>query len=490
MAVDWSAVAARFDPAPDPYLNDPAGWVAATTGEYLWSKQLEVASALAQHRKVAVKAGHGVGKSWLAGRAVAWWLDVHPEGEAFAVTTAPTKAQVYSILWREIRVAHRKAKLPGRVSETAEWKNRNGDLIGMGRKPSDHDEDAFQGLHARYLLAVLDEACGIPRQLWDAALSLTTNDSSRLLAIGNPTNPAAYFANVCAGAPTDGTSGMSDLGWWVITISVFDSPNLTGEYVPPEVAASLTGPDYVAEGRVSWGEGSPLWVSKIEGQFPADATDGTIPWSWLQNCAANGKPAFGEVELGLDPARDGSDSAVCWARRGPAALKKWVWPYTPDPEGLAELTLRVIQETEAVSVKIDADGLGWGISGILNVWKDQGLHRCMSIPVFGSKPAVDGEHFENTRAEEWWAARERSRLLEWNLEALDDIDLQELSEPRYFTNSTGRIQLEKKAEVKKRLGKSPDSADALLLAFHVPPVLLLPEPSVSEWTDRRLKGRR
>jgi hypothetical protein len=60
-------------------------------------------------------------KSFTMSRLAAWWLDVHPIGEAFVVTTAPTTAQVEAILWREIGKAHRKGNLPGRITLDAKW---------------------------------------------------------------------------------------------------------------------------------------------------------------------------------------------------------------------------------------------------------------------------------------------------------------------------------------------------------------------------------
>jgi hypothetical protein len=50
-----------------------------------------------------------------------WWIDVHPPGEAFVVTTAPTTPQVEAILWRYMGNAHRNASLPGRITLDAKW---------------------------------------------------------------------------------------------------------------------------------------------------------------------------------------------------------------------------------------------------------------------------------------------------------------------------------------------------------------------------------
>lgn len=449
----------RWTPKPD-YAGDPRLWWekrAEPRGVWLWSRQLEILEALTVHPQVAVKSCHSAGKSFDAAAAAAWWLDAHPVGEAFVVTSAPTGDQVKAILWREINRMHKKLGLAGRTNLT-EWYVGD-EIVAFGRKPNDYEPTAFQGIHARYVLVILDEACGIPMTLWDAASSLTSNENGRILAIGNPDDPMSHFAKVC-GMPT----------WHVIKVSAYDTPNFTDEVVPDYLHDLLVSRRWVEEKKQEWGVGSPLYTSKVEGEFPTDATDGVIPFSWATKCRwldLDPDAEGGPTELGLDPARGGGDRAVCWLRVGRKAVRQWVWPYTPDPKDLAEKVLVVIQDTGASSVKVDADGLGWGITGILDVFHEEGLHDAIAVPVFGSARADDDEHFLNKRAEVWWAARERSRLEEWDLSALDDSDVQELTEPRYHTqNPRSRIQIEKKEDLGKRLGRSPDSADALLLAFH------------------------
>src|SRR5437762_632632 len=80
---------------------DPVQFVTGNLGEFLWSKQREICEAMRDHRRVAVKSCHDVGKSWLAARITAWWLASRETGDAFVVTSAPTFPQVRNILWRE-----------------------------------------------------------------------------------------------------------------------------------------------------------------------------------------------------------------------------------------------------------------------------------------------------------------------------------------------------------------------------------------------------
>lgn len=131
----------RKSPAPeklrplDLYADDPVGFCNQVLSDHLWGRQAEIATAVRDHRRVAVPSCHGAGKSFLAARLAAWWIACRPPGEAFVVTSAPTFAQVRAILWREIGRAHRAGKLPGKVTLT-EWRMGQ-ELVGFGRKPAD-----------------------------------------------------------------------------------------------------------------------------------------------------------------------------------------------------------------------------------------------------------------------------------------------------------------------------------------------------------------
>lgn len=435
--------------------------------------------------------------SYVAARVVAWWIDVHPPAEAFAVTSAPTAHQVSAILWREIRRAHRRGQLPGRViggNGNEQWKLGE-DLVAMGRKPADHDPDGFQGIHDRYVLVVLDEACGITKSLWTATDTLVTNEDSRILAIGNPDDPLAEFAEVCAGAPEDGSSGMSKLGWWVITISLFDTPNFTDEQVPDAIRPYLPSTVWLEERRQRWGEKSPLWSSKVLGRFPKDASDGTVPWSWLQKCRGEEAsvrvgPLRVPVELGVDVGgSDTGDETVIRARAGMRALDD-VWRLqTGDSEEIVDQVLDAVRVTHATAVKVDAIGVGFGVYGSLRRRAQTDVAWPVDVhSVVVSEAASQPDRFVNLRAEMWWEiGREYSRTGVWDLDAVDDETLIELAAPKY-REVNRRVQIEAKDEVRRRIGRSTDNADALLLAFHQPAVV--PRVAESVYTDRRSAGRR
>ncbi|MEU1731401.1 hypothetical protein [Streptosporangium sp. NPDC020145] len=444
------------------FAHDPIGWVRRRLRQVVWSKQREVLESVRDHRRTAVRSGHGVGKSHTASLAAGWWLDTHPPGEAFVVTTAPTYAQVRAILWRYIRRIHKAAGLPGRVNQT-EW-HIDDEIVAYGRKPSDHDESAFQGIHARYVLVILDEACGIPPQLWIAADALTTNVDCRILAIGNPDNPASEFRRVC----TPGS------GWHQISISAFDSPNLTGEDVPEQVALALVSAEWVEEKRREWGEDNPLYKSKVLGEFSEDSQWQVVRTSDVATCRLDLETPYAAselcpVELGVDVG-GGSDETVIRERRGPVAGREWRG-HTDRPEVIAPMVLQAIRETGATSVKVDSNGVGFGVVGELRNMQARGLHNARIYGVNVGEAPRDPKRFLNLRAEIWWRiGRELSEAREWDLSTMDNADatIAQLLEPQWELDPKGRIKVEPKEDIIERLGRSPDNADALLLAFFVP----------------------
>lgn len=442
------------------YRLDPVGWVAGRLGQVVWSKQGEIMRSVVEHRRTAVRSCHGVGKSHTAALVASWWLDIHPPGDAFVVTTAPTFPQVRAILWRYIRRVHRAGSLLGRVNQT-EW-HIDDELVAFGRKPADHDESAFQGIHARYVLVIIDEACGVPEQLWVAADSLTTNPDCRMLAIGNPDNPASHFRKVCAPGS----------GWHTIGISAFESPNLTGEQVPVKVARVLVSREWVEEKLREWGDDNPIYRSKVLGEFSADSPTQIVRSSDIAACRIPPAEPYPPdqllpVELGVDVA-GGGDETVIRERRGRLAGREWR-DHTDRPEVIAPMVIRAIRESGATAVKVDSIGVGFGVIGELRNAAGRGEHRAQVIDVNVASKASQPDKYVNLRAEIWW---ELGRLLSerrgWDLSGMANADttIAQLLEPRWSTDAAGRILVEKKDEVIRRLGRSPDNADALLLAYY------------------------
>lgn len=453
----------RLFPEPDPFINDPVAWAEQKLGLSLWSKQKEILESVRDHRKTAVKSCHGPGKSFTASIAGAWWEDVHPIGSSFLITTAPSWAQVQAILWREIRRRHRQGNLSGRITLDCVWHaGESGkaaasdeEIIGMGRKPQDYDEATFQGIHARYFMGILDEACGVDEWLWNAVITLVTNENARILAIGNPDDPNSAFAKYCE----------SD-DWNVITISAYDTPNFTGEYVPEDVGESLVSPVWVEEREKDWGIGSPMWVSKVLGEFPDVSDDYLIPPSLIAKAHRTDLPGLERGRYGLDIARMGQDRSVMYRNRGgQIRLVKW-WAKKDTAES-TDIAQDVLNKHPLRNVPVTADIVGVG-AGVADHLRQRGFPV---VSFQGSERPKDPRRFKNRRAEVYWHFREDMEAGLVDLDEADEVLSGQLTSIRYGVDGQNKIFIETKEEMRKRGLPSPDHADCAVLStvdVHMP----------------------
>lgn len=502
------------------YRNDHFGFVKHGLGEGTWSKQDEVLRAVDKYRKVAVVATHSIGKSHISARVVLGTGLTWPPGLSRITTTATNYRQVTNILWPYIRRTHKQYRLPGEVMGSPQWKMED-ELIADGFSAAASDETAVQGMHANgEFLLVVDEAGGISDTLGTAFNSLLTSENAHALVIGNaPTErEGSWFQRICEGGD-----------WHVIKISAFDTPNFPrphgksltkiadvqrwlrkAEQEPdnPVVRNMFEVPDWcttcppsIGKHRVSkhltdlqfaidvareYGEDSPYYIARVLADFPKNVATKTLPGEWLDAATVPDDTEWPvkPVRLGVDIASDGGDElAIAWAqglniRMAATANGKEI----SSPNHAARFILDQIQLAEQyhekhgidvpVSVKYDAIGIGWGMGGILREYKDQGRHNAELVPVNVAENAAEPEKYRNIRAELWWSFRE---WIEPNAtgDTLGQLKIGEreraqLNGPMYFVKN-GRIQIEAKEDMKKRGQRSPDRAEAILLAVYEPP---------------------
>lgn len=169
--------------------------------------------------------------------------------------------------------------------------------------------------------------------------------------------------------------------------------------------------------------------------------------------------------IGVDVARFGGDATVFFPRQGLIASEPVILRQKSNTDVAARL-IQLIGEMRPALVNID-QGQGTGVIDLVRE-ACAGL-ACVIIEIpFGSQ-ALDNARFVNRRAEMWkllgdWLKGGGSLPRE---RACAETLLAELSAPTFSYDAAGRMKLEAKEEIKKRLGRSTDLADALALTFAI-----------------------
>jgi len=429
------------------YRENPVLFCEEVLGVTIWDKQKEIMNSVKDNSRTTVRSCHSIGKSFIAACTVLWFLKSFRPSTV--ITTAPTDRQVKGVLWQEIASIYHNSKEPigGRLltqnltmSNTEKW-------FAMGFTAREYSSDRFQGFHNENILIIADEASGISKNIFEGIEGLLSSGNAKLLLIGNPIDKASVF----------GDSFKSASPYNKIHISAFDTPNLkTGKVVLPY----LVSKQWVEDKKKEWGEDSPLYQVRILGNFPDQAEDSLISLTWIENAINRDIEPNGDRVIGLDISRFGSDETIATVRDGGKTEGIIAWSKQDTMYAARRLGLMMKDLNIGVS-NIDEGAMG---AGSVDRLKEQG-YNVKGIN-FGER-ANRSDTFINIRAEMYWHLRELFRNGQISIPD-DTILADELSKIKYKFNSSGKIQIESKEEIKERIGRSPDRADSLALCFMDP----------------------
>ena len=220
----------------------------------------------------------------------------------------------------------------------------------------------------------------------------------------------------------------------------------------------------------------PLRSQMLYGDFRIGVEDDPwqiIPTAWIRAAMARWEPrqAPGPMScLGVDVAHGGADQTALSRRHGAwfAELDVHDGKETPDGQAVCGLIAQV--PTGGCPIHIDAGGVG---ASAFDIARGLGM-KVVGLNFGGKSQAKDKSGsfgFVNLRAEMYWHLREAlAPEADPPLALPPDRRLEaDLAAPRWKM-TLGGVQVESKDDIKKRLGRSPDRADAVVLALAVPPV--------------------
>lgn len=458
------------------YYDDPVGFIrdcvkfrpgkdGKTRG--LTPYQVEIIGTLPQARRMAVRGPRGLGKSTTASLIILWFAVTRDAAgrDWKIVTTAGSWQQLEDFLWQEI--AKWAWNLDWDKIGRAPFSSRN-ELMktqlrlrhGLALAASPDKPEKIEGAHADSVLVVYDEAKIIAADTFDATEGIFSGagDGSDLeayaLAISTPGEPSGRFYDIHTRKP-----GLED---WAVRHVTLDEA----------VAAGRMTRSWAEQRRRLWGENSALYQNHVMGEFCADDEDAVIPLRWVEAAQARwrewdkaGRPdTEGIRTVGVDVARSGLDKSGAAVRHGNVITRIVTWAKADTMETTGKV--RGIMETEPDATAIvDVIGIG---AGVYDRLREQGTKADpFNAGRRTTRKDKTGQFFLfNQRSWGWWNLREALEMPGSEVCLPPDDELAgDLTALHWKITSDGKIQVESKDDVRKRIGRSTDKGDMVMQAF-------------------------
>ena len=449
----------------DKYYHDPARFCRECFGYDLADYQAESLTRLEAEHRVTVRGPHGLGKTAMAAGAILWFaLTREANRDDWKIpTTASAWRQLTHFLWPEIRKWARRLDW-----QAIGWRNKfdeRGELLTLSLK-MEHGEafalasdksDLIEGAHAASLLYVFDESKSIPDDTWDSAEGAFSTGECYWLAISTPGEPQGRFFDI-----HNRKAGYGD--WWTRHVTLSEA-----------IAAGRISAEWAEQREAQWGEGSAVYQNRVLGEFATNQTTGIIPLAWVERANDNwqewqdaGRPfkTFSGVGVDVGGGTGGDKIAMALCYDGVKIDEIRTAAFAIDP---SITTMEIVGKVGGILQKggvavVDVIGLGAGVQHRLVEM------RHASIPFNAAMGTGytdrSGElGFENWRAAGWWMLRELLDPQSGVDVCLppDDELTGDLTAPHIKRiTSSSKMIVESKEEIKKRIGRSTDCADAVI----------------------------
>ncbi len=456
-------------------ITDPVDFARQVLGINPWRKQRQVLRAVVSNQRVAVCSGQKIGKTNLLA-VVALYLYV--QGWRVFVTT-PTEQQLNGAFWRELRRLVSRALMPLPGARQIHTSARGGlhdqetfaHVVGLlGR-----DVEALQGMSDPKMAFIIDEAPGVVDELIEA-IKGNLMGGGKLIMTGNPNRSSGEFFAAFKSRKQF---------YETFEVSSLETPNCTGD--EPAIPGLAT-PEDCEQARREYGEDSPFYQVRVLGKFVIGEEGKCMPLTLIEQAHEAWKATAGEpfdtaypLVIGIDPAGPSGegDESVFAPRRGKRILELIARRGLNDDAHIViarDLINKYSKPREAKSIiMLDCEGpIG---AKLYYAMRAKLSDVAFVIGVRASHQAVRQRLVYERRRDEMHgaiAALARDGQLELPPDAKLD---QELNAPSFYQTIKGLFKVTEKKQIKKELGRSPDRADAVLLAMWWIPSLEASEPT-------------
>lgn len=467
------------------FREDPVLF-AEMCGWKLWDKQKEILYSVRDNKWTAVVSIFGVGKTFIAARAAAWFLNVYMPSIVYVI--APVLQQVKDLFWKEFRTAYEESEIelmgkPKLVPHMEILPNHYiRGYIAREEQTKGSIIDKMTGYHEENMLIVCDQADGLHTDVFTASSAVLTSLNNHFLGLTNATNSDSEIAQIIIPErktkfglkyvnENNEVKPINGRGWNVIRIAAEDTPNVKAK---KEVHPKLFTYEKYLELNETLDENDPmrdmfLRAIYAEGTSMTVLTERMVKEIFEINEVA---PDFSRIKVGIDIADEGKDRTVWHIMAGGRLLfidsvvghnSIEVLEYC----GVIEDKVKEFTSGAKVSEwNVDALGLG------KNIYDRMAYMGYPATPIFAGE-AIDDLYekkvYANRRAEINFFVRDLAQRKRMSMKPLYPTEGRELErlkdeclKVRYkFLDGSGKMQILEKKKLRKLFGRSPDNWDAL-----------------------------
>lgn len=295
-------------------------------------------------RKLSVVSGHGIGKSATMSWFVLWFLFCFIGAQV--PVTAPTATQMHDVLWKEMSIWIN--RMPPMMRGFFVWQSDYVRItmdpnawFARARTSTKENTEAIAGVHAEDVAVAVDEASGVPRQVFDTAEGSLTNANTLIVMISNGTDVEGYFYD---------SHNKDKEMWQRFSFNGEESPIVDRKYV---------------EMKLRHGRESDEYKIRVRGMFPGEGQmDDSgylklLPTERIVTTPVIAGLMFGRIILGVDPSGEGRDKAT-WVIRNRFRAQKVMELKTTNARQIAEITLTLMDKYKIDPYDVVVDSLGEG----------------------------------------------------------------------------------------------------------------------------------
>lgn len=437
----------------EPFIKDQH----LTWQQFIFLTSIERALAGLGKRRISVESGHGTGKSCTLSWLIIWFLFCFKDAQI--PCTAPTSSQMHDVLWKELSKWLQKLKPEIRckfdwTSEYLRITESPETWFARAKTAKKEAPEALAGMHGDFVMFVIDEASGVPEEVFNTAEGALTQENILVVMISNHTRLTGYFHN---SHTTDAKN------WQRLSFNSEQSPIVDKAFTQRIIDKH--------------GIDSDEYRIRVKGTSPnEEAMDdkGYVPLiSEADIRFTQESPFIGETRLGVDPSGEGQD-VTSWLARDNFKLKVLGKELISHPKTIAVKTMTWMTEVNVRDTDVMLDNFGSGA----DVSKEMALSDSRyNIGTVNVGQSADDDIYLNLRAEAFFRFRNWLRTGGMIIDNPLGRELaKELLSVKYRRNEAGKIQIMPKQEMRKQGIASPNHADAGMLTFVLPPRIKNPNP--------------